>query len=236
MFGNNRISKQQDSLKYLGPLYHKYSFFGVENEQLEGIFAGNQQAKASILTAYIAFAIAKSKEKQDKVDFAELFCADGYYAMVASRLGVSNSVGYDNDIDPHHFFKKAPQIAKSLNLKNVKFIKSDMQNLKKLPRYDIVANVGGLYHVENPETILKESYSMAKKFLIVQTVVSLENKKKDYFVTPAPGWTWGSRYSRESFDALIRRMKYKVIDSHFNELTGNGEASNRGSVYYLIQK
>ena len=198
----------KDALAHLGPLYHNYSFFGVDNAQLEGIFAGNQSAKGPILTAYTALAIAKVKNTQDKVSFAELFCADGYYAMLASRLGVDKSVGYDNDIDPHHFFQKAPEIAKGLGLHNVKFQKRDMQKLKSLPHFDIVANVGGLYHVSNPEEILKKSYDMAKKYLIIQTVVSLENKKNDYFEAPAPGWTWGSRYNRQSFDALIKKLAY----------------------------
>lgn len=236
MFRKNKKTQDDNPLRELGPLYHKYTFFGVDNEQLEGIFAGNQKAKTPILTSYVAWAIAKCKAESDKVSFAELFCADGYYAMVASRLGVEKSVGYDNDIDPHHFFQKAPGIAEGLGLKNVEFIEADMNKLSKLPKYDIVANVGGLYHVENPEAVLKASYKMAKKYLIVQTVVSLENKKKDYFVTPAPGWTWGSRYSRQSFDALIKKLGYKVKDFHFNELLGNGELSNRGSVYYLIEK
>jgi hypothetical protein len=32
------------------------------------------------------------------VSFAELFCADGYYAMMARRLGATASMG----IDPHN--------------------------------------------------------------------------------------------------------------------------------------
>jgi hypothetical protein len=233
---NRKVTNNKNPLRSLGPLYHKYSFFGVENEQLEGIFEGNQKAKTSILTAYTAYAIAKAKEDNRDISFAELFCADGYYAMLASRLGASRSVGYDNDIDPHGFFKKAPAIAKALGLDKVEFINEDMQKLHKLPRYNIVANVGGLYHVSNPEQILNKSYKMAKDFLIVQTVVSMENNDPKYFQEPAPGWTWGSRYSRASFDNLIKKLNYKVIDSHFNELKGNGELSNRGSVYYLIKK
>lgn len=233
-----RLKKDKtNALSTIGPLYHNYSFFGVDNEQLEGIFKGNQEAKTPIITAYIAYALAKSKNaKKSDITFAELFCADGYYAMAATRLGATSSVGYDSDIDPHHFFRKAPKIAKLLNLKNVHFQKRDMNKLNELPKYDVVANIGGLYHVSNPEKVLKDSHRMTRKYLIVQTVVSMENNKKDYFVTPAPGWTWGSRYSEASFGALIKRLGYKVVDSHFNELLGNGELSNRGSIYYLIEK
>ena len=55
------LQKKKNVLHDLGPLYHDYSFFGVNNEQLPGIFELNQKSKFSTITAYIAFAIAKSK-------------------------------------------------------------------------------------------------------------------------------------------------------------------------------
>ena len=56
-----------------------------------------------------------------------------------------------------------------------------------------------------------------------------------YFETPAPGWTWGSRYNRHSFGKLIADLGYEIVDMHFNELEGNGRLEDRGSVYYLIK-
>ncbi len=68
----------------LGPLYHTYELFGVSNRQLPGIYAPNQKAKGPILLACIQYAIAKCRRCiADPVSFAELFCADGYYAMTA---------------------------------------------------------------------------------------------------------------------------------------------------------
>ena len=54
---------------------------------------------------------------------------------------------------------------------------------------------------------------------------------------PAPGWTWGNRYSQASFDKMMR-SKYgdQILFSQANELKGNGRITNRGSVYYLIKK
>lgn len=218
----------------LPPLYHDYSFFGRPTKQLPGNYVLNQRAKAPIITAYIALAIAKSFENQEKVSFAELFCADGYYAMVASRLGANKSLAIDNDKDG--YTKNGMNMAKDLEIDNVEFIFKDVNEIHKLKKVDIVANVGGLYHVENPKEILEKSYDMAKKYLIVQNVVSLANKDSDYFEAPAPGWTWGSRFSRQSFDKLITDLGYSIVDSHFNELKGNSRAEDLGSSYYLIEK
>lgn len=225
-----------NALDDLGPLYHSYSFFGVENEQIAGIFKPNQIAKSQIITAYLAFAFARASQRSSgNVSFAELFCADGYYAMVASSLGCHPCYGIDNNRDNHT--DVAPEIAKRLGLEGVHFLSRDIKPESMLEKYDIVANVGGLYHTENPEGILNLSYDMAKSYLIVQNVVSLANHSDEYFESPAPGWTWGSRYSRESFDSLVRRrFGHKIIYSHFNELTGNDRAEDRGSAYYLIEK
>lgn len=229
-------SKQVNNvLKDFGPLYHKYSLFGVDNDQLPGIYELNQKAKSPIITAYIAYTIAKSKVKaSDTASFTELFCADGYYAMVAARLGCSFSIGIDNDRDK--YFSNAKLIATRLGLTNVIFQKQEIMPTASFEPTDIVANVGGLYHVDAPEQILELSYRMATKYLIVQSVVSLSTDAEDYYESPAPGWTWGNRFSRKSFDKMIRKYCSKIVDQHFNELEGNERLEDRGSVYYLIQK
>jgi len=222
-------------LNKLGPLYHKYSFFGVNNEQLQGIFELNQKSKAPIISAYIALAIAHSrKTATDPVSFMEMFCADGYYAMVASRLGCNHCIGIDDD--SQGFFKNAKEIANLLGIYNIDYINKKIVPNADIPKADIIANVGGLYHVRNPEEILKLSYNKANKFLIVQNVVSLATTDENYFETPAPGWNWGSRYSVESFDCMIRRNFNKIIVCYLNVLEGNSRLEDRGSVYYLIEK
>ena len=219
----------------LGPLYHKYSFFGVDNDQLPGMFELNQKAKEPIIVAYIAYAIAKSKIKtSESVSFTELFCADGFYAMVALRLGCNRSIGIDSN--KSRYFKKARPIAERFGFNNIEFINEKISSTSLFSLTDIVANVGGLYHVDEPKKILELSYSMAKKYLIVQSVVSLATDDDKYFISPAPGWTWGNRFSRQSFDKMIKKICPNIIDQHFNELEGNKSLNNRGSVYYLIKK
>lgn len=224
----------KDTLADLGPLYHSFSFFGVDNEQLPGMFAANQRAKAPIIIAYVALALAKARIEGRPLTFTELFCADAYYAMVASRLGADWCVGVDNDRDG--FFPTATRIAERLGITNLSLQNVEIQSDSQYEQVDVVANVGGLYHVDDPEGILALSYGMARRYLIVQTVVSVATDDPDYFERPAPGWTWGNRYSRASFDRMLRRLCPRVIDSHFNVLEGNDRAEDRGSVYYLIEK
>ena len=178
------------NLDDLGELYHDFSLFWINNKKLPGIYFPNQRCKAPIINAYIQLAIAKSKKKMDgEITFTELFCADGYYPMVGRLFGASKSYGIDNNKDG--FFSKAKSIAERLGLSNIEFIEEDVNDIDRLERTDIMANIGGLYHIENPGEILITSYNMSKKYLIVQTVVWMASELPDYFETPAPGWTWG---------------------------------------------
>lgn len=225
----------EDVLSDLGPLYHNYSLFGVNNQQLPGIYELNQKSKEKIILAYIQYALAKCcVSTETKATFIELFCADGYYAMAARWFGAYKAYGLDDHSQGG--FAIGDQIVARLGIDNIFFIKGDVNKIDSLPGKDIVANVGGLYHVSNPEEMLEKSYDLATRYLIVQSVVSLATTDPSYFQTPAPGWTWGCRYSRNSFDSMIRNKGWKIIDSHFNELEGNSELRDRGSVYYLIEK
>jgi hypothetical protein len=99
-----------------------------------------------------------------------------------------------------------------------------------------VANIGGLYHVTNPVEILRKSYELARRYLIVQTVVSMASNAPDYFVTPAPGWQHGCRYGAQSFVNVVQAQGYRILDAQFNQLEGNPRMEDRGSVYMLIEK
>lgn len=218
----------------LGPLYHSYRFFGVDNPQIVN-FAVNQRCKEAIILSHILNGIAKSRENANSsVSFAELFCADGYFTMLASRLGAATAVGIDSNRDGHTAL--APVIASRLGFGNARFEIRDVNDISQAGAYDVVANIGGLYHVSNPIEILNKSYDLARRYLVVQSVVSLANDREEYFEAPAPGWQHGSRFSRQSFDKMIREQGYHIIDGFFNVLEGNARPEDRGSVYYLIEK
>ena len=233
---SSNSDKESNALADIGPLYHDFSFFGVNNKQLSDQFIQNQKAKAPVITAYIAYAKAKCETTKDSPNpsFTELFCADGYYTMVASRLGCFPCIGIDNNSEG--YLDKAKAIIERLGMQDCRFIKSEISEKSSFDSTDIVAILGGLYHVSNPREILQNSFIQARQFLIVQSVVSLATDDVTYFESPAPGWTWGSRYSRSFFHKMITDICPNIVDHDFNILTGNQRMEDRGSVYYLLKK
>lgn len=218
-----------------GPLYHDFAWLGRPTAQLPGIYGPNQRAKAPVIAAYILLAFARLRCRgREDISFAELFCADGFYTLLAAQFGARRAVGYDNDRDGH--LASAVQMRDLLGLDRASFHRTDIEAIAPETRAAVVANVGGLYHVDDPEAVLDQSYRMAEDYLIVQNVVSLATAAPDYFERPAPGLSWGNRYSRESFDRMIRSRGWCIVDTMFNTLDGNPRLEDRGSLYYLIEK
>ena len=219
----------------MAPTYHDFSWLGLPTRQIDGIYAPNQAVKAPVIGAYILLALARLKAAGvAPLSFAELFCADGFYAMFARRFGADSALGFDNDRDGH--LEAARRIRDRLGLTAVVFERTDIEAIGPDRRFSVVANVGGLYHVDDPEAVLRQSYAMAERFLIVQNVVSLADESADYFCRPAPGLSWGNRFSRQSFDALIERTGWRVVLRDFDVLAGNPRPEDRGCAFYLIEK
>jgi hypothetical protein len=220
-------------IKGLSTGYHDFRLLGLKTKQNRINYPKNQRAKESIIIPYIERAIIELKLAEVKpITFAELFCADGYYAMFARKAGVDYAAGFDTD--QGGFFENARKVRDYLGLSDVDLIKEDVTKIDPEKRFSIVANVGGLYHVADPRAVLLQSYRMAEYYLIVQSAVSMATQDEDYYVSPGPGQNWGNRFCRESFDKMMNGFGWKILDRAFNELEGNRKIQSRGSVYYLI--
>jgi len=219
--------------------YHDFSLFGFNNKQNSGTHKINQGKKQNILFSYLTYAIEKVRDSinQPSFSFLEMYCADAFFTVAASRIGSNSRINCECFCidDFSHAYYPVNELFKKLNVP-AKLIRAKIDSRFNIPSCDIIMNAGGLYHMENPEEILQKSYEKAKRYLIVQNVVTLNSKDEDYFkIKRINQFHCTSRYSRESFDKLIKKLNYKVVYQHFNELPKN-QIDDRGSVYYLIEK
>jgi predicted RNA methylase len=209
--------------------YHDFACFGIKTVQEPGIWKKNQACKEGPLFSMIEEAVKSVKQRSESVKGVELFCADGFYGLYAVQKGAEHVHGMDLD---EKNLKKATLIAKMLGYaKKTNFEKRDVYTLSG--SYDLGICAGGLYHISDPAALLKLLKAHVHGPLVIQTVYSLAKTSPDYFETPAPGWTWGCRFSYDHLKKMIRDAGWKIIREEKNELLGNTRPEDRGSAYFL---
>ena len=245
----------------LRPWFHNFSSFGIETDfglnnyptlyskirHFMKIISGqyrygfalhsyiNQRNKMEFILPYLYRAFNEVRtEGVEKPTFLEIFCADGFYSFWAKKFCRAGYVkGVDNDPKA---IKQCLLMQKILNVYDMEFECMDVFDLKLEEKFGIVLCAGGLYHISKPKELLEKVYQITKKFLVLQTVITLETEDPDYFVTPAPGWKHGCRFSDARLRIWLEEIGWKIIDYARNELEGNLRLVDKGSVYYLLLK
>lgn len=220
--------------------YHDFSRLGVKTRQIPSrLYTLNQIAKQDELFRLIDNAISMcSRRESTEITAVELFCADGFYSNYLASKGVTNILGVDLDADSVEkrsgILRQARLITKLLdNSDKISFRKANVFDVAG--SYDICICAGGLYHLTNPQELLENLVGQVKTALVLQTVVSLEFEDPDYFVTPAPGLTWGCRFSFKYLETMLHASGWEIVEQSRNELPGCLRACDRGSAFMMCR-
>jgi len=195
-------------------------------------YVKNQRDKEEWLLPFLGKAFKLNSSKAES--FLDVFCADGYYSFwVKQNFNPGRIVGVDitgEDI------RRCLLIKSILNFDRIEFRQQNVLEMSKTEKFDIVLNAGGLYHLQEPSKFIELSYAITRRLMVLQTVVTLETESEDYFVSPAPGWKHGCRFT----DAWIRKrlsdIGWRIIQKERNVLSGNERLCDRGSSYFLLEK
>jgi hypothetical protein len=211
------------------PWYHDFAVLGFPTRQRGRHFPPNQAAKQGPLFALIRRAVESARREFGSARGVELFAADGFYANFAVQAGADQVLGIDLDEEE---IAKARLITRLLgNAGKATFAVEDAFALSGTHDFCICA--GGLYHLADPERLLRGLREKMRGPLVIQTVTSLARTDPGYFEAPAPGWTWGCRFSHSRLLAMVEAAGWSVVESLTNELTGNTRPEDRGSAYLL---
>jgi hypothetical protein len=220
-----KLSILELQLFLIGAWYHDFSALGVATCAMHP----NQQSKQGPLFALIDQALSLCRDQSLPGRGVELFCSDGFYSNYAIQNGASEMQGVD--LDPL-YIAEARLISKVLgNTRQTRFSVANVFDLRD--RFDFCICAGGLYHLSNPQELLRRLTGRVRCALVIQTVYSLEDKPDDYFETPAPGWTWGCRFSLPYLLRMVEDSGWTIVSSSADELGGNAELKDRGSAYLL---
>ena len=208
--------------------YHDFAALGLPTPQRWGMFPANQAAKQEPLFRLTEEAIRLARRAGADPSVLELFCADGFYAIHAAQHGATHAHGVDADATE---IDKARLAAKLLGVANVTFDVDDVHTFGGRAAIGICA--GGLYHVSDPAALLRRLRDQIDHVLVVQTVFHVGRTDPDYFEAPAPGLTWGCRFSYDRLLAMVEGSGWQIVSAERNELTGNDRPEDRGSAYLL---
>lgn len=190
----------------------------------------NQRTKEGVIEGYLRRCL--DKMASDAPACLDLFCADGYYAcLLATLCSTAHITGIDLDAQE---IRRAQTAARLLNLPGLRFEVADVwEFVRAAPTYDLILCTGGLYHLSRPRDFLRALRPLCSGYLVAQSVVTLETDAPDYFVTPAPGWKHGSRFTHAALGRWLTEAGWRIIEQTMNELPANPRRCDRGSSYYL---
>jgi len=165
----------------------------------------------------------------------ELFCADGYYSCQIARMKPEAIVLGVDKSQPD--LQRARTAARVLGFDRLTFIPDDVFHFLRSTEqtFDLVMCAGGLYHLSHPFQLLTELTRVTCGFLVIQSAITLETEAVDYFVSPAPGWKHGSRFTHLGLKQGLEKTGWQIIDQGRNELPGNRRRCDRGSSYFLCR-
>ncbi|MDO8490179.1 MAG: methyltransferase domain-containing protein [bacterium] len=193
-------------------------------------YKANQKNKEPIIRSYIQYAL-RNAATDHRSSFLELFCADGYYSFLAKKeFNKISAVGIDINAED---IRRCEIMRDLLGYRDMQFLRRDVYDFEE--KFDAILCCGGLYHISNPEKLIEKCAVLAKQFLIIQTVVLNDSLIDFKFISPAPGWQHGCRFTVPWLESVLQKNGCEIVLKHMNELEGNTRPVDRYSVYYLCR-
>ena len=221
--------------------YHDFSLLGVVTRYipLNGYRAA-QTLKDAIIDDYLK--IILQNKVCDTCNGFELFCSDGYYSHFFAKHGF-HMLGVDLCEDSGEGVKRSNNLEHAFLVRRLlnnetmtDFRKGDVFDVRDA--FDLVVNVGGLYHISNPLDLIEQNLNCLNSggFLIVQSIVA-DVSDSGFFCSPAPGWGWGSRFSYNWLRGQLTKFEgIEILDDQLLDAKYNRSVYDRKYCSFLIRK
>jgi 2-polyprenyl-3-methyl-5-hydroxy-6-metoxy-1,4-benzoquinol methylase len=101
----------------------------------------------------------------------DIGCNCGFFSLDLADRGVGLVEGIDIRANA---IRQANFLAEHFGITNVSFAVRDVDTLSSAEQWDVVLNLGVLYHVINPLQFVQQTYDLCRRFAIIDTVVHRE--------------------------------------------------------------
>jgi hypothetical protein len=169
----------------------------------------HQHQRDALLIPMLEEACELFKQRFDRPpqSFFEPMGADGYYSFYAVK-----KLGFDwarcLDLEVEHV-QRGEAARRVLDIPQVSFWVANVYDMNA-QKYDIGLCSGGLYHVDDPELVLRMLRDRVE-VLVVLTSVSHKDESPAYKISPVPGWPHGSAFSRHWLAVAAERAGWRIV-------------------------
>lgn len=217
-------------------LYHSFGVLGIPSAPLSSWHAENSERKQFFVIGSILTALGIIRnEGRDlaSVSFLELFAADAFYSFNALRFGAGSATAVDSNFAGYR--SQDVEIATLLDVTTPKRVVADVATLQLEHSFDIVANVGGLYHLRDPLSTLLKSIAWSNRFVILQTVVDVCDAHMEIEVAPNAR-PWGSSIPLVELEKALQHLPVTVRSREVHELSPRNPQCSQHSTVMLLEK
>lgn len=226
--------------------YHDFSPVGIKTHLFPGAeYQLSQEDKQSVILGMLK----RAKEEFENsgwtapASMVDLFCADAFYSICALKMGlVGHSVGVDLEQQAGEGSIRMGVLQQAATIRSLSGLEQQLDLvggdvMSYEGDFDLCLCAGGLYHINDPATLISRITAQTRKLLIVQTVIpSNVSESEPFFVTPAPHWTWGSRFNRNWLEAELTKNGWTVLDADVRPMRANIHDWDRLSLSLLCIK
>ncbi len=143
----------------------------------------------------------------------DLGCNCGGFSFEANKHGAKEVIGIDSNTSN---IKQANAIKKYLGIKNIKFIKLNIEevNKKDFGDFDLIIMAGILYHLEDPIGVMKKISKMANSTILIDSHVHYSSGQDE----DIPSWWMLNDMDKNNLeglfvdDTIIQLKKYLEFD------------------------
>lgn len=240
-----RKLKIKEIFVFAQPWYHDFGSLGIRTPQNTiRTYKFNQRLKEGVLYPWIKNALNDLEISilDREIRISEYFAADSFYGLFALKhSGKSNLLAVDlgsqsgEGASRNYVLDQGLLIAKALGVQN-RFSQVNASVFDVVDKCDLLLNIGGLYHVNHVDELITKSFLTGASIMIIQTVVHEDPQKEEFYLSPAPNWTWGSRFSASWLRTQVITAGWSIEHEAFNILELNESAFDRGSYYLYCVK
>jgi hypothetical protein len=101
----------------------------------------------------------------------DIACNWGGFSIEAHLRGASRVLGFDIREEN---IAKARRVAKHFNAETIEFQVQDLFTYEAEENFDIVLNLGLMYHISQPFEMMKKTYQMTREIAVIDTIVHRE--------------------------------------------------------------